>query len=57
MKMIVAGIDCYDCLYYLPCENRAKVKCDARDKIYYIGQRIQCDDREIDKGAKNGRAD
>lgn len=54
MKMVVAGSDCEKCLYFMPCENRAKVKCEARDREYYFGQRIPCEDR---KDIKNGRTD
>ena len=42
--MITAGVDCADCIYYEDKGN--KVGCTARDKTYYYGQKLPCEDKE-----------
>lgn len=52
MNMIICGKDCDDCTYAVfNDDNKAVVKihCSARDKDYYYGQSIQCDDKEKKK--------
>ena len=49
MTIIIAGKDCENCVYASIDEtdkSRIRVYCDARDKQYYWGQNIQCDDKK-----------
>ena len=53
MKMILAGKDCADCVYsvfyhrVLPDgTSRDKSYCFARNKEYFYGQCIPCEDKE-----------
>lgn len=43
--MIIVGAECKGCKYFVDSNNN-KVKCEARNKIYYYGQCIPCEDRE-----------
>ena len=45
--MIIVGADCKDCKYleYL-LEDNNRVMCQARNKKYYYGQCIPCEDKE-----------
>ena len=47
MSMIICGKDCAD----FNNSNKAviKIHCSARDKDYYYGQSIQCEDKEKKK--------
>lgn len=48
MGMIIVGQDCLDCQYATIDETdkaRVRVHCDARDKQYYYGQCIPCEDK------------
>ena len=45
--MVLAGTDCQECKYFEYNEDNNKITCKARDKSYYYGQYIVCDDREI----------
>jgi len=48
MGMIIAGDDCKDCKYATVDDTdvaRVIVYCDARDKKYYYGQCIPCEDK------------
>ncbi len=52
MGVIIAGVDCDDCIYSTIDDTdkaRIKVYCDARDKQYWWGQSIQCEDKEKEK--------
>lgn len=52
-KMIICGRDCEDCVNAQFVEDRKSLKvfCEARNKEYYYGQRVPCDDYEkYDKG-------
>lgn len=43
--MIIAGDDCEDCIYFVDTsEVNHKITCGARNKQYYYGQCIPCDD-------------
>ena len=47
--MIIAGVDCVDCVYSsVDDTNKARIKvyCDARDRSYWWGQNIPCDDKK-----------
>ena len=45
-NMIICGKQCEDCVHATIFDDRkaAKVYCAARDKEYYYGARIPCDD-------------
>ena len=43
--MIIVGTDCEGCKYFVDNKNN-KVTCNARNKQYYYGQCIMCDDKE-----------
>ncbi len=48
MGMIIAGQDCSNCQYAMIDDTdkaRVRVHCDARDKQYYYGQCIPCEDK------------
>lgn len=53
MKMVVAGSDCEMCVYCALNEDPYKITCQARDKEYYYGQRVPCEDRKTYKGVLN----
>lgn len=43
--------DCGDCIYLNPVafndkDEVTKIKCSARNKQYYYGQKIDCDDKK-----------
>lgn len=46
-EMIIAGVDCEGCTYYKDNEDiNHKIICKARDKQYYYGQCIICEEKE-----------
>lgn len=47
-NMILAGTDCQDCRYFKD-NNNNKITCSARNKQYYYGQYIHCDNKEVEK--------
>ena len=52
MKYILAGQDCSLCDYSTVFEDdkgRLKAYCEKRDKEYYFGERIPCEDKQINK--------
>lgn len=50
MKMIITS-ECLECEYGSVCENNnQKVHCSHKNKDYFFGQRIPCED----KNKKNG---
>ena len=51
MNMIICGKDCNDCVYASFDDDKAKLKvhCSARNKDYYYGQSIPCEDKEKKK--------
>lgn len=52
MSMIICGSDCADCKHSSLDDSdkaRIKVHCSARDKDYYYGQSISCEDKEKKK--------
>lgn len=44
-EMIIVGADCVGCKYYKDKDNH-KITCKARNKDYYYGQCIPCEDKE-----------
>lgn len=51
MKFIIAGQECNGCKYSLVFEDdngRLKAYCELRDKEYYYGARIPCEDKVKD---------
>lgn len=47
MAIIIAGKECEKCIYATIDEtdkSRIRVYCDARDRQYYWGQNVPCDD-------------
>lgn len=49
MQTIICGKDCDDCKYASFNEKdkaRVIVHCAARNRNYYYGQSVQCDDKE-----------
>lgn len=44
--MIIVGTDCEECKYYDGNIINNMVICEARNKKYYYGQCIPCDDKE-----------
>ena len=46
--MIIVGADCEDCKYLENNENNKnnKVICKAKNKTYFYGQYVQCDNKE-----------
>lgn len=51
--MIICGKDCEDCMYGVFDEsNKARVRiyCQPREKWYYYGQCIPCDQKQKIKG-------
>lgn len=47
---VICGPDCEDCSYASIFDNelgRTRVYCSARDKEYYYGTRIPCEEREV----------
>lgn len=54
--MILAGVDCENCIYGTIDETdkaRVKVYCQYKDKSYYFGQCIPCDNK-TKRGTKDG---
>ncbi len=52
MNMIIAGEECKDCIHGVVDEESKKViktYCRLRDKTYYYGQCIACEDKEKKK--------
>ena len=50
MPIIIAGQDCDNCIYATVEEEtkgRVKIHCDARDRRYWWGQNVPCDDKEV----------
>lgn len=48
---IIAGKDCEKCEYctmYQDERDRLKVYCDAKDREYYYGARIPCEDKKVE---------
>ena len=52
--MILAGIDCKKCSHLDKADRAEKVRCTARNKEYYIGQRIPCEEKEVMKNGSKG---
>lgn len=49
MSMIICGKDCVDCIYVSNnSDNKGheRVYCSFRNRSYYYGQSINCDDKE-----------
>lgn len=44
-NMIIVGAECKDCKHFKD-NNNNKVTCLARNKTYYYGACIPCDDKE-----------
>lgn len=44
-NMIIVGDDCKGCKYFKD-NNNNKVTCEARNKTYYYGQYVPCENRE-----------
>ena len=47
---LIAGADCEGCFYSTIYDNelgRTRAYCAARDKEYYYGTRIPCEEREV----------
>ena len=56
MGMILAGVDCENCIYSTIDETdkaRVRVYCQYKDKTYYFGQCIPCENK-IKRGTKDG---
>lgn len=52
MKHIIAGSDCDDCIYSTIFEDdkdRLKIYCEKKDREYYYGARIPCEDFRKDE--------
>ncbi len=48
--MIIAGSECEGCVYLVDTADvNHKIICRARDKQYYYGQCIVCDDKKVNK--------
>ena len=48
MPVIIAGPDCENCIYMTIDEQskgRIRVICDARDRQYWWGQNVPCEDK------------
>ena len=45
-NMIIVGAECKDCKHFKNSNNNNKVICLARNKTYYYGQCVPCDDKE-----------
>lgn len=53
MKMIITS-ECLQCDYGSECkDNKQKVHCSYKNKDYFFGQRIPCEDMEQKIGDKN----
>ena len=53
MKMIVTS-ECLDCEYGSICKyNNQKIYCSNRNKEYFFGQRIPCEDKKKRTGENN----
>lgn len=52
MNMIITGAECKDCIHYAKAST-VKIKCLARDREYYYGQCIPCEDKEKFDERKN----
>lgn len=55
MGIIVAGVDCENCIYStIDDTNKARIRvyCDARDRQYWWGQNVPCEDKKKDDRAK-----
>ena len=53
MGLITAGITCEPCVYYLEI-SKTQGKCLKRNKNYWVGAKIPCEDLEVeDFGDKN----
>lgn len=46
MKLQTACVDCLPCIYYQEV-SRVKGRCLKRNRDYWIGAKIQCDDMEV----------
>lgn len=46
MKMVTMGVDCVHCVHYKEL-SLLKCECTAKNKTYWIGHKIQCDDMEV----------
>ena len=45
MKMIITT-ECLECEYGSMCDDKQKVHCAYRNKNYFFGQRIPCEDKK-----------
>ena len=55
MGIIVAGVDCENCIYStIDDTNKARIRvyCDARDRQYWWGQNVPCEDKKKDDRAR-----
>ncbi len=53
MNMIICGRDCENCVHGIIDDKnvaRIKVYCDAKEKSFWFGQCIPCDDKKKKKG-------
>ena len=58
MNMIIAGHDCKKCIHYKETEeSNFKITCLAKNKKYFYGQRIPCEEREINNELKDKKTD
>lgn len=47
-EMIIAGADCKGCMFLEDnTESTNKITCKAKNKKYYYGQCIPCDDKRL----------
>lgn len=52
-EMIIAGADCEGCVYLVDTTDaNHKIICRARDRQYYYGQCIPCDDKKENRSDK-----
>lgn len=50
MVVITTSEDCLECVHGTVVKNSKsdiRIVCDARDKEYFYGQRLVCDDKEM----------
>lgn len=46
MDMIICGQECEDCIHYVDeLEDRRKIYCSYKEKTYWYGQCIPCDNK------------
>lgn len=56
MRLITSGVDCANCIYYQEI-SRVKGRCFKRNKDYWIGHKIQCEDMEVLKDEYQDKED